>query len=87
MWRLFPGNISMVFIWEFEIESIENVVWNNDWNELIVQLSWTKKWDWWKSDWFVFPSKLEIKLSNRSSSFLSLMAWVIPKRGWMISSS
>ena len=40
MLRFFPGNISMVFVWEFEIEFIEKVVWNNDCKELIVQFSW-----------------------------------------------
>ena len=32
-------------------------------------------------------SELDIMLSYRSSSFPSLMAWEIPKRGWIISFS
>ena len=73
MLRLFPGKISMVFTWEFEIEFTENVVWNNDFKEIIVQFSWkldSKMGLMGICSICVSSSELEIKLSNRSSSFL-----------------
>ena len=73
MLQYFPGKISMVFVWEFEIEFIEKVVWNNDCKELIVQFSW-------KLDskivfieiWSICVSwsELETKSSSKSHHFL-----------------